>query len=115
MVPKVAYERRAAVQFLDVRTPHEFEAGHIEGARHIPVDRLPGYLHLIDNGRPVVVVCQVGLRSDMAAHYMRAKGFDAHNLAGGVDRWIREGLPIVTSDGRPGMMVDPWPDAPPIT
>ncbi|MEA2638663.1 MAG: hypothetical protein QOF51_57 [Chloroflexota bacterium] len=110
MDAQTAFERRARVQFLDVRTPREWQRGHIAGARHIPVDHLPGRLDELDRDRPVVVVCQVGLRSDMAAHYMRALGFEAHNLEGGLDAWVDSGLPVCDATGAPGRIIDPeWP------
>jgi rhodanese-related sulfurtransferase len=108
--PASAHQRRAEIQFLDVRTPPEWHAGHVEGARHIPVDHLPGREDELDRSRPVVVVCQVGLRSDMAALFLRSRGFDAQNLEGGLQAWCDQEFPLVTSDGQKGRIIDPlWP------
>ena len=115
ITPRELFTLGADAQILDVRTRHEFEAGHIAGARNIPVDRFPGYEHLLDSSRPVLVVCQVGLRSDMAATYLLAKGFVAHNVRGGVDGWLDDGFPLVGPGGGPGVMIDPWPGAMPVT
>lgn len=49
----------------------------------------------------------------MAAHYLCAKGLDAHNLDGGLQAWVDAGLPLTASSGAPGALVDPlWDDLP---
>lgn len=107
MHPHDAYAQRDRVQFLDVREFYEFDAGHIEGAIHIPLRRLPVSFDLLDPARPVVVVCQIGQRSDIAARYLTEKGFEAHNLEGGMTLWSELDLPFVGSDGA-GELVDGW-------
>lgn len=74
---------------VDVRTRDEFAAGHIEGARNIPVDSLP--TRLGELGPPasttVVVYCQTGRRSTQAARTLREAGFTSvHNL-GPMSAW----------------------------
>jgi rhodanese-related sulfurtransferase len=54
-------QRRAVL--LDVRETSEWNIGHAPGARHIPPSALPGRLGELPTGRPVVAVCQSGLRS----------------------------------------------------
>lgn len=108
MQPNVAYERRAEFQFLDVRESYEFDAGHIDGAIHVPLRRLPERIDVLDSERPVVVACQIGQRSDIAARFLRDRGFDAHNLEGGMTLWAEQGLPFVTSAGTGGEVVDGW-------
>lgn len=68
---------------LDVRTDGEFDAGHIEGFMHIPVDDLRCNLDQLDPAKPVYVICQSGLRSYIACCILKAHGFDAYNFAGG--------------------------------
>jgi rhodanese-related sulfurtransferase len=53
----------------------------------------------------VVAVCRTGSRSDRAAQGLRANGFEAENLDGGVTAWTRDGLPLVTDAGRPGRVI----------
>ena len=94
-----------SVQILDVRTRAEWNAGHVEGSKHIPLDELAARLDEIDDEPRTVVVCQIGQRSYMAATYLRSLGIDAHNLDGGLERWAREGLGLVSQRGE-GKIVD---------
>jgi rhodanese-related sulfurtransferase len=86
-------------QLIDVREPYEHEAGRIEDARHIPLDQLAREAETIDRDRPVIVHCRVGGRSAMVVQALRAAGYDAHNLAGGLEAWVARGLPIVPVGG----------------
>jgi rhodanese-related sulfurtransferase len=108
MQPADAYSRREQVQFIDVREYYEFDAGHIEGAVHIPLRHLPERFELLDRDRPVVVACQIGQRSDLAARFLCEKGFDAHNLEGGMTLWVEQELPIRSGEGSTGKVVDGW-------
>jgi rhodanese-related sulfurtransferase len=100
---KGTWERRADVQILDVREDWEWDAGHIEGALHIPLNELlAGRMESLEKGRPVVAVCKTGNRSEVAALMLRARGYEAHNLEGGVEDWSGENLPLVTDQGDPG-------------
>ncbi|HEX2051088.1 MAG TPA: rhodanese-like domain-containing protein [Actinomycetota bacterium] len=93
MEPKDAFHALDRVELVDVREQWEWDAGHIEGARHVPLGELPARLDELPPGRPVVVVCRSGARSADATEFLRAQGFDAHNLDGGVQLWTGEGLP----------------------
>ncbi len=68
---------------LDVRTEREVETGSIDGAANIPLDDLRSRLNEVPTDRPVVVSCQVGLRSYIANRILRQHGFDVRNIAGG--------------------------------
>jgi rhodanese-related sulfurtransferase len=97
------------VELVDVRTPEEHEAGRIAGARHIPFDELTRRSEEIDRSRPVVLFCRGGGRSAAAAQAFAASGWRAHSMAGGIERWVEEGLPIEPEDGavaRPGGLPD---------
>jgi rhodanese-related sulfurtransferase len=96
------------VQFLDVREFYEFDAGHIEGALHIPLRMLPQRFEDLDRERAIVVACQIGQRSDLAADFLRQRGFDAHNLEGGMTMWAARGFPFVSNLGDEGDVVDGW-------
>ena len=106
MEPRVAYGNRERYQFVDVRQTHEFEVGHVEGALHMTLQEVPTRYEELDRRRPVVVTCQVGQRSALAAEFLTGKGFTAHNLDGGLESWIEEGLPLVGSEGAAGSVVD---------
>ncbi|HTJ77102.1 MAG TPA: rhodanese-like domain-containing protein [Acidimicrobiales bacterium] len=82
------------VQLVDVRLDNEWDAGHIEGAVHIPEDDLAERVDELDRSRPVVTVCRAGTRSDHAAEWLRGEGFDAHSLDGGLLAWKWAGLPL---------------------
>jgi peroxiredoxin family protein/rhodanese-related sulfurtransferase/TusA-related sulfurtransferase len=72
---------------LDVRTPVEFEAGHIEGAVNIPVDSLRDRLNEIPKNKKIFEYCKVGLRGYIAYRILTQSGFDAYNLSGGYDMY----------------------------
>jgi rhodanese-related sulfurtransferase len=94
MDPSTAYRRRAELLFLDVREPWEWQAGRIDGALHIPMEALPERLDDVEDARTVLCVCRTGQRSEMVAQWLRAQGYDAHNLDGGVADWAACGLPF---------------------
>lgn len=71
------------VTLLDTRTCEEYERGHIEGFRNIPVDELRDRLDEIDKDNPVYVICQSGLRSYIACRILEGSGFEAYNFCGG--------------------------------
>ncbi len=81
----------AGLQLIDVREPYEREAGHIADSRHIELLELAARADTLERGRPVVVYCRAGIRSDMAAQALRAAGFEAYSMLGGLLRWAREG------------------------
>jgi NADPH-dependent 2,4-dienoyl-CoA reductase/sulfur reductase-like enzyme/rhodanese-related sulfurtransferase len=68
---------------LDVRTPQEFDAGHIPGAINVPVDELRSRLGELPRGRATAAYCQVGQRGYLATRILRQAGFEAANLGGG--------------------------------
>ena len=97
----------AGAQLVDVRQDYEWEAGHIEGAVHIPLEDLPGRAGELDRDRPVVFGCRTGSRSAFATQAFREAGFDAYNLAGGLEAWVEHGRPIEPPDGA---VAGPRPD-----
>jgi rhodanese-related sulfurtransferase len=98
--PKEAQELVAdGAQLVDVRADHEWEAGHIAGAVHLPLDELGERAGELDRERPVVVYCRGGGRCEMAAEALRGAGFEASPLAGGVPAWKEAGLPLEPEDG----------------
>jgi hydroxyacylglutathione hydrolase len=84
-----------AVTVVDVRNASEWAQGHVPGALHIPVGLLSERLAEIPRDRPVVVQCQGGTRSAIAASVLLGLGVrDVVNLRGGFSEWEREALPI---------------------
>lgn len=102
MDPKLTYERLHEVQVLDVREPFEWEAGHIEGAQHIPLGEIAGRLDEISHDKSLVAVCRSGARSSQVAEFLRGKGFKIENLDGGLKAWAEAGLPVVSLNGGAG-------------
>ena len=86
----------AKIQLLDVRTRREFAHGHIAGAVNVPIQSLRGELpHLaLHRSEPVVAICKTAHRSPAATRVLRAQGFDAVQLAKGIDDWRRQELPV---------------------
>jgi rhodanese-related sulfurtransferase len=89
----------AALQVVDVREPYERKAGHIAGTRHIELNKLSAEAATLDPERPVVFYCRVGARSTMAAQALRAAGFEAYSMTGGLLRWAREERPLSPEGG----------------
>ncbi len=101
--PKGLHARRDEVQILDVREQGEWDAGHIPGSLHVPLNQLlAGRTDDLSTEKPVVAICRSGNRSEVARMLLQAKGFDAYNLGGGVEDWSAEGLPFESADGSPG-------------
>jgi rhodanese-related sulfurtransferase len=92
-------EAEAPPQLIDVREPHEREAGHLDGSRHIELGRLTGEAQTIERDRAVVFYCRVGSRSNMAAEAFRTAGYEAYSLQGGLLRWAQEGRPLSPEGG----------------
>ncbi|BCT74454.1 sulfurtransferase [Sinomonas cyclohexanicum] len=85
---------------LDVREDYEWEAGHAEGAVHIPLEQLPGRLDELDPDDDLLVICRTGGRSARAAQWLVANGYSAFNVAGGMDAWLTAGRPMVAENGQ---------------
>lgn len=94
----------AGVAVLDVREPMEWDAGHIEGALHVPLGELAERHAELPTGR-TVVVCAVGGRSARAVAYLVQQGLDVANLHGGMVEWAAAGRPMVSESGHPPAVV----------
>src|ERR1700694_3724475 len=81
---------------VDVRNPDEYEAGHVAGAKLIPLPELGQRVDEIPAGRPLYVICAVGGRSMTATVALVEAGFDAVSVAGGTKGWIASGRSVVT-------------------
>ena len=93
----LAMYNAGTVSLLDVREPDEWANGHADGARLIPLGDLDPLA--VDASKPIVVICRSGNRSGTAAMRLRQAGIVAHNMAGGMIAWSRDGLAVVV-DGR---------------
>lgn len=81
------------VQVVDVRKPAEWNDGHIEGARLMPLNQLESKLGELSRDRPIAVHCKSGYRSAIACSLLQRAGFeDVWNVIGGFDAWRACGL-----------------------
>lgn len=75
-------------QLIDVRETWEFELGHLEDARHVPLSTIPDFVETANPTAHYVFICHHGMRSARAAGYAIAQGFEnVFNLTGGVAAW----------------------------
>jgi rhodanese-related sulfurtransferase len=86
-------------QLIDVRADHEWNAGHIANAKHLPLPELPQRTAELDQDRPVVVYCRGGNRSSMAATALNDAGFKAVKLTDGIVGWSEDNLPLEPEGG----------------
>ena len=81
---------------IDVREQNEWDAGHAANAQHLPASTLMENLdQLPEVDDPLYIVCRGGGRSFQVSQWLNANGFEAINVAGGMDMWFESGLPIV--------------------
>lgn len=85
---------------VDVREPHEWDAGRIPGARHVQLEHLAAQADTIPRDKQVIFQCRLGVRSAMATKAFRAAGYDALSMAGGIQAWHDAGLPLEPPGGR---------------
>lgn len=71
---------------IDVRTPMEFQMGHIPGSKNHPLDQIQSYQG--NKEKIHYVICQSGMRSAQASRYLADKGYDVVNVKGGMSRWL---------------------------
>jgi rhodanese-related sulfurtransferase len=72
---------------------------------HVPLAALAASVDRLDKDQPVVAVCRVGGRSERAAAALIQRGYDAVNLAGGMQAWHAAGMAVVTDTGDPGQII----------
>jgi rhodanese-related sulfurtransferase len=79
---------------LDVREDVEWNAGHIDGALHIPMGQVPTRMAELPEG-DLLVVCHVGARSARVTAYLVGQGREAANIDGGLVAWVAAGRPML--------------------
>lgn len=93
--------RSGEVTVIDVRPVEEYRAGHIPGARSIPMTELAGRLQEVPKDREVVAYCRgpYCVMAVEAVDLLRSKGFAAHRMEQGIADWRARGWRIVTPAG----------------
>ncbi|NWF65207.1 MAG: rhodanese-like domain-containing protein [Chloroflexi bacterium] len=74
---------------IDVRQPEEFKAGHIPGAKLIPLGELNRRLDEIPKNKEIAFICATGNRSSTAARMLARQGYTVFNVRGGMYLWSR--------------------------
>jgi hydroxyacylglutathione hydrolase len=91
--------RKRDVQVIDVRARSEWEAGHIDGSRNIPLGEIGAHASALADAGPVVVQCASGARSTIASSILLANGVgDVINLEGGLAAWADAGFTLKSSE-----------------
>jgi len=93
--------RRGGLMVLDVRPETEFAAGHIAGARSVPIEELRRHLRVLPKDAEVVAYCRgpYCVYADDAVRELNRKGFRARRLIDGFPEWKRAGLPVAVGEG----------------
>ncbi len=88
--------RRGSVTVVDVREPHEYETGHVPGAKLIPVASVMERKDELPTEGEIIFICAHGQRSALAAEMAAAIGvtLPLYNLEGGTIAWIEAGEPV---------------------
>lgn len=92
--------KRRQVLVLDVRPEAEYAAGHIAGARSVPIGELRRHLRALPRGREVVAYCRgpYCIYADDAVRELRRRGFRARRLTDGFPEWKLAGLPVAVGE-----------------
>ncbi|MFP3467800.1 rhodanese-like domain-containing protein, partial [Leifsonia sp. SIMBA_070] len=77
-----------------------WEAGHVDGAIHIPLDALPDRIEDLDPDQDLAVICRTGGRSARATAWLESHGYSAVNVTGGMGAWLEAGKPMVSDNGQ---------------
>lgn len=88
-VPAISTREFAAIlttktKVIDVRTPAEYQGGHIRNATNVPLTKIANYS---GKKEPLYVICQSGVRSKQAAKILSKMGYDATTIRGGMNQW----------------------------
>jgi rhodanese-related sulfurtransferase len=86
-------------QLVDCRSADEFAAGHLAGARNIPLEALASAATVLDTARPVILVCASGQRASIAAEQLSGV-VQVAVLAGGLQAWTRSGRTLAVTSSR---------------
>lgn len=86
---KQLLKQNAEVQLIDVREIDEFEVGHIEEAKNIPLSELDQHISDFNKDGDYIIICRSGNRSSMACDYLQQFDIKTTNVQGGMIEWTR--------------------------
>lgn len=99
-------------QLVDVRTPEEFNGGHLKNAQNINInsDEFETSVNKLDKNKPVFVYCLAGGRSASAAKYLSKQGFKTvYDMQGGITKWNAANKPLEGAENAPkGMSMNDY-------
>lgn len=87
----ISEKLKEGAYLVDVRTPQEFDAGHVKGSTNIPLDRIPNSLNQLKGKKNIIVFCRSGNRSSQAKSILEKNGF-TNVINGGTWQAVNEKL-----------------------
>ncbi|MCO4276036.1 rhodanese-like domain-containing protein [Pseudarthrobacter sp. HLT3-5] len=84
----------SGASLIDVRSAQEWRSGRAPQAKRVPLDRLQTSTSGINKNRPVIAMCQSGVRSASAARLLATQGYEVYSLRGGMSAWRQAGEPV---------------------
>lgn len=91
-------QNSSSLAIIDVRTPQEYQSGHLDGAINLDYysDGFLNNLTSLDKNSTYLIYCRRGIRGGSALEMMRGLGFkEVYNIAGGLTKWSQEGRPRI--------------------
>ncbi|MEG3225489.1 MAG: MBL fold metallo-hydrolase [Methanobacteriales archaeon Met13] len=80
---------------LDVRKRGDWDKGYIEGAHHLYVGEVPQKLEEIPKDQSLVIYCDSGYKSTIAASYLQKEGYPVTSVLGSMNAWMKAHYPVV--------------------
>jgi rhodanese-related sulfurtransferase len=99
-IAQLAIERERGATVVDVREVHEYIEARVPGVHLVPLATIPDSLDALPRDETLYVICHSGVRSQYAADFLNANGFDAVSVAGGTMAWVQQGFDYDTGDDR---------------
>ncbi len=96
---------RDGAQLIDVRESSEWNAGHAPQALHLPSGGVMSQVNRLSRTKQIIVVCRSGGRSRAVVKQLRAHGYEAFTMAGGMRAWQAADGSVLDRKGRPGRVV----------
>ncbi len=90
-IEALASAEAAGAIVVDVREDSEYATGHVPGARLIPAREMRARFYELPRGSTVYLICANGARSLDLVPFLRAVGYDAYSVAGGMWAWLANG------------------------